>query len=81
MNLCFLMGKIISNIDFQFMLGSKKISIVQFLLVINEKCIVTVKAYDELADWCYQNLVKNDCIALQGELNSKMEIILHDVKF
>lgn len=81
MNLCFVTGKIISNIDFQFMLGSKKVSIVKFLLAINEKNIVKVKAYDELADWCYKKLVKSDCIVLQGELNNKMEIIIHNINY
>ena len=81
MNLCFLKGKIISNIEFNFILESHHISIVIFELELSNNSIVTVKAYDEIADWCYQNLVKNDWVALKGNLNSKMEIILHDINY
>ena len=81
MNLCFLMGKIMSNIEFDFMLESNYISIATFDLLLKNNSLIQVKAYDEIADWCYRNLVKNDKIALQGELDSKMEIILHDINY
>ena len=81
MNLCCLMGKIISDIEFRFVLKSANISIAIFYLKVEENCIVMIKAYDELADWCYQNLSKNDWISLIGKLNSKMEIIMHDINY
>ena len=80
MNECFFIGKIISDIDFKFIVNSKKyysISILQIEL--NNKSIVTVKGYNDIADFCYKNLIKNDSIALYGEINSKIEIILKDL--
>lgn len=81
MNLCFIIGKIISDIDFQFVLNSKNISIAIFRIQLSNNSIVKVKAYDEVADLCYQILVKNDLIAIQGELNSKMEIIINNFNY
>ncbi len=80
MNICFLMGKIISSIEFDFLLNSKNNSIVRFTLKVDENCILTVKAYDEIAEWCYQNLIKNNVIAIQGELDNNMEIIINNVE-
>lgn len=76
MNLCFLMGKIISEVEFNFVLNSKNISVASFELEIEKDCKIKIKAYNEMADWCYQILAKNDTILLQGQLNSKMEIIV-----
>ncbi len=77
MNLCFLIGKIISDIEFKFIINNKKyIAISIFTLKVSEICIIKVKAYNELADECYQKLVKSDVIGIQGKLNSNMEVII-----
>jgi len=78
MNLCFLIGKIISEINFKFVLNSKNISIVYFKIELNNKSIVEVKAYNELADYCYNKLKKNDIIAIQGYLSNDMEIVIEE---
>ncbi len=81
MNICFFIGKIISDIDFKFMVNDKKnIAIAIFKLKVNENCILTVKGYNNLADLCYRNLSINNYIIIQGELNSKMEVILYSVE-
>ena len=80
MNLCFLMGKINSEIDFNFILNSKNISAVSFELEINKRNKMQIKAYNEIADGCYQNLNKNDMVLVQGQLNTKMEIIITNLK-
>lgn len=79
MNLCFLIGKIISDIKFEFIWNSKNISVTQFMIEVNKNCIIKVKAYDEIADWCYQKLVKSDTIAIQGKIDYKMEIIIDNI--
>lgn len=81
MNLCFLIGKIISEIEFKFILNSKNNSIVIFKIELNNKNTVTIKAYNEIADRCYQELVKTDRIIIQGKLNSNMEIIIQDFDY
>ena len=79
MNLCFLTGKIISEINFKFVLNSKNISIVYLKIELNNKSIVEVKAYNELADYCYSKLKKNDIIAIQGYLSNEIEIIIKEL--
>ena len=80
MNLCFLMGKVSSEIEFNFVLNSKNISMASFELEIDKNCKIKIKAYNEMADWCYQKLAKNNVILVQGELNTKMENIIEKVQ-
>ena len=75
MNICFLYGKIISDIDFKFIMNNKnKISISVYKIQLNNKSIVIVKGYNEIADYCYRNLKIGDNIYIQGRLNNMMEI-------
>ena len=78
MNLCFLFGKIISEINFKFVLNSKNISIAYFKIELNNKSIVEVKAYNELADYCYSKIKKNDIITIQGYLSNDTEIVIEE---
>lgn len=78
MNLCFVIGKIVSEINFKFVLNSKNISITYFKIELNNKSIVEVKAYNELADYCYSKLEKGNRLAIQGYLNNAIEIITED---
>ena len=79
MNLCFLIGKIISEINFKFVLNSKNISIAYFKIELNNKSILDVKAYNKLADYCYSKFKKNDIITIQGYLSNDMEIIIKEL--
>lgn len=77
MNLCFLMGKIISDIEFKFIINNKHYTGISiFTLKVSEKCILKVKAYNEIADGCYQKLAKGDIVGIQGLIDSNMEIIV-----
>ncbi len=81
MNLCFLIGKIISDIEFKFIINSKQhIAISIFTLKVSENCMLKVKAYNELADMCYQKLVKGDVVGIQGKINGCMEIIIENIE-
>ena len=81
MNICFLIGKIISNIDFKFILNSKKYySISIFQIELNNKSIITVKGYNKIADICYSRLRENNIILIQGYLNSKVEVNIEEIK-
>lgn len=80
MNICFLKGKIIIDINFKFIVNNKKYYAISiFKIKLDNKSILTVKGYNETADWCYRNLIKNDNIAIYGNLNSAMEIIVQDI--
>ena len=77
MNICFLMGKIVSDINFKFIIHDRENnSIVKFEVELNNKSKIIVIGYNELADFCYSRLKKNDNIALQGYLNSQIKVIL-----
>ena len=81
MNLCFVMGKIVSDIEFKFIINGKSISVVLFDIQLSNDSIIKIKGYNEIADWCYQKLVKGDIVAIQGYLNNKMEIIIENITF
>ena len=75
MNICFFMGKIITEIEYKFIVHNKKYyAIAIFQIELNNKSIITLKGYNEIADYCYSNLNKNDIIILKGYLNSKFKV-------
>lgn len=80
MNIVFIQGKIISDVEFSFIINSKNVSIAIFEVKLLNKSIVKIKAYNELADYCYSKLSKNDVIFIEGYLNSNMEIIIKTLK-
>ena len=51
MNICILWRKIISDIDYKFIINSKNKAIAQFEMELLNKSIVKVQAYDEMADY------------------------------
>ena len=79
-SLCFLIGKVVSEIKFDFILNSKDISISRFSIELENKSIVIVKGYNEIADYCYKNLITGSIVGVQGSLNSNKEIIIIDIK-
>lgn len=80
MNIVFIVGKIISNIEFNFIINSNNISIATFEIELLNKSVVQIKAYNELADYCYRKLKNKDIIFIEGYLNSNMEIIIKIIK-
>ena len=75
MNICFLIGKIISGIEFDFIIKNKKIekeiSIVRFELELLDKNKVYVIGYNKISDYCYQKLKKNNNVFIEGLIDSK----------
>lgn len=78
-NICFLAGKIVSEIKFDFLYNSKKhISIAEFWILPDSdvmriytksniaQCNIKVRAYDNIADIIYRNFEKNSFISLSG---------------
>lgn len=75
MNKCFFIGKIISDIDFRFVLNNRKIqSVVKFKIKLDNNSILNVIGYNEIADYCYQEYSKNLVICLEGRLESNLNI-------
>jgi len=80
MNMCFFIGKICSEIKFDFILNSKNISIAIFYIQLLNGSIIKVKGYNEIADYCYRNLKQCMDIQIQGNINNKYDIILEDIE-
>lgn len=76
MNIVFVEGKIITDIEFNFIINSENVSIAIFEVELLNKSIVQIKAYNEVADYCYSKLNNGDIIFIEGYLNSNMEIII-----
>ena len=74
MNICILLGKIVSEIEFQFIINSKNKSISYFDLELLNKSIIKVRAHNEIADYIYSKLSKGDTIVIEGRLRTN-EII------
>ena len=80
MNICLLIGEVCSTIKFDFILNSKDISIARFNIKLSNGSIIKVKGYNEIADYCYRNLKEGDRVGIEGTLNSKIEIVLEEIK-
>ena len=80
MNICFFIGEICSEINFDFILNSKDISIARFDIELLNGSIIKVKGYNEIADYCYSILKQGMDIQIQGYINNKYEIILEDIE-
>ena len=81
MNICFLIGKIISDIEFKFIVDNKSYyAIAIFQIELNNKSIITVKGYNKIADICYSRLRENNIILIQGYLDNKVEVKIEEIK-
>ncbi len=67
MNICVLIGKIISEIEFKFVINSKNKSIVYFDIELQNKNVVKAVAYDDKADYIYRK-IKNKNVLIEGQL-------------
>lgn len=82
MNLCFFMGKIMSDINFKFIINKRKnISIATFEVKLNNKSKIKVIGYNEIADICYCKMKIYDDIYIYGLLNSNGEIEIKEIYF
>ena len=72
MNEVFLIGKIISNIEFKFIINSKNKAIACFEIETNDKQIVRVQAYNKLADFACSKLNTNDKVFINGYIEANV---------
>ena len=84
MNICFIIGKIVEDIKFDFMLNRIHNSIVQFKIKDERKNNIKIVGYDKIADYCYKNLKKNDTVIIEGKIgnlkNSMVIMIINCIK-
>ena len=79
MNICILQGKIISKIEYKFIINSKNKAITYFKIELLDKTIIKVKAYNNLADKCYRILSTGKEICVVGILETSGEIELQEL--
>ena len=72
MNEVFLIGKIISDIKFKFIINSKNKAIAWFEIETNDKQIVRMQAYNQLADFAYSKLNTNDKVFINGYIEANV---------
>ncbi len=68
MNEVFLIGKVVSEIYFNFLIESKYISVASFYIKTVNKQIINIKAYDGLADFTYRKLAIGNLVFVYGKL-------------
>ena len=78
MNDVFLTGKIISNVEFKFIINSKNISIAVVNIETDYKQVIKIKAYNELADYCYSKLETRQRVFIYGEI-SENDVIVKEI--
>lgn len=78
MNEIFLIGKVITEVEFKFIINAKNISIAKFSLETTDKQIVKIEAYNEQADFVFRRLRKEDNIIINGYITTKGTVILRN---
>ena len=81
MNICFIIGKIISQIEYKFIIKSKNKAVVQLWVETDDDNKIYVIGYDEIADKIYRGFEKGNFIMFGGRVEEKKIIIeyLEDV--
>ena len=76
MNEVFLIGKVITEVEFKFIINAKNISIAKFNIETTDKQIIKVEAYNEQADSVFKSLRKEDNIIINGYITTKGTVVL-----
>ncbi len=75
MNEVFLIGKIISKIEYRFMMEKNKTARVEFRIKLLDMTEIELIGYNEIADFCFSKLGEKDCVIIYGCIsNNKIEI-------
>ena len=69
MNKVYLIGKVISKIEFKFIINSKNKSVAMFEIETIDKQKIKIEANNELADFAYSKLDKGSVVAIEGYIN------------
>ncbi len=72
MNEVFLIGEIISDIEFKFIINSKNKAITWFEIETTDKQIVREQSYNQLADFAYSKLNVNDKVFVNGYIEDNV---------
>ena len=62
------------------MYNKKNISVAKTKLKLENESIITIKRYDEMADWMIQKIKKEDKVIMQGKSDTRMEVVVKWMK-
>jgi len=85
MNICFLIGKIISDVEFDFVIDNnkgfknRKISVIKFKLKLLDENVVNIIGYNNVADFCYQKLNIGENVLIEGFINNAGKIEIKNI--
>ena len=80
MNEVFIIGKIITEVKFNFILKSKHISVSRFKIMTEyDKQEINITAYDEMADYVYVNIKQGNFVMINGYLKND-GVVLKDIE-
>lgn len=80
MNEVFIIGKVITEVKFDFILNSKHISVARFrVITVCDEQEIEIMTYDEMADYVYANLKHEDIVMINGYLEYD-KVILGDIQ-
>ena len=72
MNKVFLIGTIINNIEFKFIINSKNISVAKFTIKTEDKQEIKIEANNEVADFAYSKLEKDFVVLIEGYISKNI---------
>ena len=76
MNQVYLIGKIITDIEFKFIINSKNISIAIFKIkTIKDNQEIHIKCFKEVADYFYSKYKRGDIVMIEGKLEENEVIV------
>lgn len=79
MNICFEIGKIVSEIEYKFIIKSKNKAIVQLWIETSDNNKIYIVGYDNIADKIYNMFEKGDFISFCGKIEND-KIIIEDLE-
>ena len=76
MNQVYLIGKIITDIEFKFIINSKNISIAIFKIkTIKDNQEIHIKCFNEVEDYFYSKYKRGDIVMIEGKLEENEVIV------
>lgn len=81
MNEVFVIGEIVSKVDFKFIYKGKNTSKAKCNVQLNNGCIIEIIGYDEIADFMYKHIKEKQLIFAYGKLNNSGRISVYKLKF
>lgn len=79
MNLIYIIGRVVSDIDYKFTYKSNRNAVSTFICKLDNGSLVKIKAFDNNADYCYANLEQENFVIIEGKLDSENNIIIKNI--